>query len=119
MKLIIAGSRELKASIEEIHALVQHYKLFPTAIVSGRARGIDTCGEAYAKAYGIPILPFPVTKQEWETIGRSAGHKRNAKMAVEGDALLLIWDGKSSGSAGMKDRMLELGKPVFEAVVRG
>ncbi len=118
MKLIIAGSRKLKVSVEEIQVLMEHFNLHPTYIVSGKARGIDTCGEAWAKEYKIPVIPFPVTKQEWDEIGLSAGHKRNAKMALEADALLLIWDGKSSGSGGMKRIMFEMGKPVYEAIAK-
>lgn len=117
MKLIIAGSRDCQASIEEIQILIDHYQLNVTAVVSGKARGMDTCGEKWANSRGIPILPFPVTKEEWDTIGKSAGHRRNAKMAKEGDALLLIWDGKSSGSAGMKDLMVSAKKPVYEGIV--
>lgn len=117
MKLIIAGSRDCKVSVEEIQTLMNHYNLKPSIIVSGQARGIDTCGETWAKVNSIPIDPYPVTKEEWEQIGKSAGHKRNAKMAEVGDALLLIWDGKSSGSAGMKQLMAAKGKPIYEAIV--
>jgi hypothetical protein len=50
--------------------------------------------------------------------GRSAGPKRNRKMAEYSDALLLIWDGESPGSSSMKKAMIALGKPVFEVILR-
>lgn len=113
MKLIIAGSRTIKVSIEDIAQLIAIHEIKPTHIVSGRAKGIDQCGEAFAKAAGLPILMFPA---DWDRFGLSAGHRRNAEMGQVADALLLIWDGRSKGSAGMKAIMTSLGKPIFEAI---
>jgi hypothetical protein len=39
-------------------------------------------------------------------------------MAEEGDALLLIWDGESKGSANMKKEMLFKKKPIYEVILR-
>lgn len=114
MKLIIAGSRTVTATPEEIKALVEHYNLKPTEIVSGTAHGMDRCGEDFAHKFGIPVAEFPA---DWDRYGKSAGHRRNSQMAEYGDALLLIWDGQSPGSKGMKNVMTTLGKPVFEAIV--
>lgn len=114
MKLIIAGSRELQVSQLEIFELITHFGLHPTQIVSGGARGIDRCGEAFALHAYIPIKRF---LPDWDQFGKSAGHKRNAQMADYADCLLLIWDGESRGSAGMKACMEKLGKPVHAVVV--
>lgn len=114
MKLIIAGSRTVFASVIEITALLDHHKLTPTEIVSGTAKGIDMCGEDFARYAKLKCRQFPA---DWDKFGKSAGHKRNAQMAEYADALLLIWDGESRGSAGMKSIMQKLGKPVYEAVV--
>lgn len=115
MKLIIAGSRTVQASPNEIYALCKHYNLNPTEIVSGTARGMDQCGEAFAKEVKLPVARFPA---DWDQYGKVAGFKRNSQMAIYADALLLIWDGKSNGSAHMKRAMEGLGKPVYEAVVQ-
>lgn len=40
-------------------------------------------------------------KADWDAHGKAAGPIRNRKMAQEADALLLLWDGKSKGSASM------------------
>lgn len=114
MKLIIAGSRTVFASPEEIQGLVEHYNIKPTEIVSGTAAGMDRCGEAYVKAANLKLAKFPA---DWDKFGKSAGHKRNAQMAEYADALLLIWDGQSKGSAGMGNIMRIKGKPVFEVTV--
>lgn len=115
MKLIIAGSRTLQASILEIDALLAHYKIRPTEIVSGTAKGIDRSGEAYAKHLKIPLKLFPA---DWDLHGKPAGHIRNKDMAKYADALLLIWDGSSKGSQNMKNRMLDECKLIYEVTVR-
>jgi hypothetical protein len=40
-------------------------------------------------------------------------------MAEYADALLLIWDGSSRGSANMRQQMERRGKPVYEVILRG
>lgn len=114
MKLIIAGSRNLFANMIEIQGLLDRYKLTPTEIVSGTARGIDKCGEDYARYTNLKLSKFPA---EWELHGKATGHIRNSQMAEYANSLLLIWDGQSRGSANMRDQMLRLGKKVFEAIV--
>ena len=57
MKLIIAGSRILDFSVHGIDDIVYN-SLREKAenikeIVSGKAKGIDTCGEEFAKLYNI------------------------------------------------------------------
>jgi hypothetical protein len=39
-------------------------------------------------------------------------------MAEYADALLLIWNGESRGSANMKENMVKLGKPVYEVILK-
>jgi hypothetical protein len=67
-------------------------------IVCGEARGVDTAGREWAVKHGIRIESFPA---DWNQYGKSAGHKRNAKMAAYGSHLLLIWNGRSKGSANI------------------
>mgnify|MGYP001564359745 CR=1 FL=1 len=62
----------------------------------------------------LNIKRFPA---DWDHFGKSAGHRRNAQMAEYADALLLIWDGESKGSDGMKALMIKANKPVYEAIV--
>lgn len=111
MKLIIAGSRHLYVKDAEIKAMLELHGLNPTEIVSGTAKGIDRCGEFFAKNNKIPLKLFPAN---WDQYGQKAGHLRNAEMAWYADALLIIWDGKSRGSASMRRLMLDERKPVFE-----
>jgi hypothetical protein len=121
MKFIVAGSRTIswqRAYGELVKCRIDVGHPFSrdrvTEIVSGRAKGPDTAGEVYADFYEIPLTKFPA---DWEKYGHRAGPIRNNKMAVYADALLLIWDGLSSGSRHMKQAMLALKKPVYEIIL--
>jgi len=116
MKLIIAGSRSLNPSVEELNNIVcQHWN--PKEIirvVSGGAIGVDQVGEKWAKKEGIPYVIFI---PGWGLHGRFAAFMRNKDMAYYGDQLLAIWDNKSKGTRHMIEEMEALGKPVVIANV--
>lgn len=99
---------ELFEILTEFHLLYQIKE-----IVSGGATGMDSVGEAFAKNYHVPLKRFPA---DWAKYGGLAGPRRNREMAEYADALLLVWNGTSKGSANMKARMRGLGKPIFEVV---
>lgn len=119
MKLIIAGSRTISLSIGDFDEYFHRFDLSvnpeDTEIVSGTAKGVDKSGEYYAKECSLPIHRFPA---DWDKYGKGAGHIRNKQMADYADALLLIWDGESKGSANMKANMEKLKKPVYEIIIR-
>jgi hypothetical protein len=75
--------------------------------------GVDSVGEEVATYTNIPIRKFPA---DWQQYGKIAGYIRNKQMGEYADALLLVWDGKSRGSAMMRSIMLALGKPVIETL---
>lgn len=114
MKLIIAGGRNILYDYEAIHEVLIQAEIEPTIIISGGAAGIDKSGEQYAQEFDLDCLVFDA---DWELHGRAAGPIRNRKMAEAGDALLLIWDGKSRGSSSMKKEMERLKKPIIEIIV--
>ena len=101
-KLIIAGSRgwnDYPALINAMADFTQHYKITqPIQIVSGTARGADQLGEHLAKEYGLSLVRMPA---EWDRFGRSAGYKRNERMAHYADGCIVLWDGQSRGSIHM------------------
>lgn len=113
MKLIIAGSRDIAVDLDYITDLIELNHLSPTEVVCGGAKGIDKCGERWAALNNVAIKHFPA---DWKTHGFAAGPIRNGQMADYADALLLIWNGFSRGSANMKKTMAHLGKPIIEVI---
>ena len=114
MKLIIAGTRTIYKKPDEILALISHFNLHPTEIVSGGASGIDSCAEAFAKTFNYKFKEF---KADWK-IGKIAGPIRNKDMAAYADELLLIWNGVSKGSNNMKLEMQRLNKKVHQVLIK-
>ena len=113
-KVIIAGGRDfsdytlLKNSLDVLLAR-KRANGTKIVIVSGRARGADSLGEAYAKEKGYEVSYFPA---EWAKYGRSAGYKRNVTMAQNADAVVAFWDGRSKGTKHMIDTGLAYELPV-------
>ena len=91
MKLMIAGSR----SITEFD-LTPYIPADTELIISGGAIGVDTIAEHYADEHRISKL---IVYPRYEQFGRSAPIRRNEQMVNFADRVLVIWDGKSRGSA--------------------
>ena len=116
MKLIIAGSRTFEPSLTFITQCIKLHKIVNiTQVVSGHANGVDSAGEHFASHYAGDLRTF---LPNWDEHGKAAGPIRNREMANYADALLLIWDGESKGSASMKREMLHLNKPVYEVILK-
>lgn len=106
MKIIIAGGRDITDYEIVRQAVIQsgYWKAYGKTIevISGTARGADKLGEEFAERNGLQVHRMPA---DWDTYGKSAGHRRNAEMgafalAHEG-RLLALWDGQSRGTKGM------------------
>lgn len=109
MKVIIAGSREgFYQEIVDYAVVRSGFKI--TEVVSGGARGVDKMGEVIAEANNLPLKRFPA---DWNSYGKGAGLIRNRDMAYYADALVAVWDGRSTGTKHMIDYMKKLNKPVF------
>lgn len=116
MKVIIAGSRTITDENEVVQAIVDSGFMI-TEVISGGARGVDQIGEKWATMMDIPITKFI---PDWERLGKRAGHVRNNDMALyaaPSGGLILVWDGKSRGSANMLQNAATYGLRVHERVV--
>jgi hypothetical protein len=115
MKLIIAGSRTF-ADYQLLCQTLAPERPHITQVLTGGARGADQLGYRWAWKHAIRHQLF---RAEWERFGKSAGVRRNAQMAQDGDVLIAFWDGQSPGTRHMISYMQQLGKPVvvirFEA----
>jgi len=129
MKLIIAGSRTFDnmLTIEDIDIAIKKFKLKPTLILCGKCNGPDEMGNVWGEARGVERKYFDpkwddvencktVKINKWgKPYNYMAGFQRNQEMADEADALLVFWDGESSGSKDMIDRASKKGIPIYEA----
>lgn len=114
MKVCIAGSRVI-CNRKLVFDILDQSKFKIEGVIEGDAVGVDALSRKWAESKGISVLPFLITKDEWRRYGKSAGMRRNERMAEIADALILIWDGKSSDSKNMKELMQ--GKLIEETIV--
>lgn len=114
MKVVIAGSRHLDdtALVDKAIALSGMENQI-AEVVCGGAFGVDTSGALWAMSHDVPIVTF---NADWGKHGRAAGAIRNGEMADYSDMAIIIWDGKSHGTANMIEQMRKRGKPTFVAI---
>jgi len=135
MRVIIAGSRSIR-EINHVEEAIRLSGWTPTEIISGGADGVDKLGEAYAKNNHIDVAIFPAN---WKLYGKSAGYKRNQKMAWYAQVLekyifnqpgssevikdsykgglIAIWNEKSAGTRHMIEIARHNNLPVFVHIV--
>lgn len=137
MKVIIAGSRTVAPSVNDIDSAAHQLTgmlvnlgllvsrpscgdaSWVSLVISGTAPGADRSGETWAGAHGLPVHLEPIVDADIQKFGRYAGPRmRNRRMAEMGDAALLFWDGVSGGTSDMGMRMLARGKPALVCPTR-
>ena len=97
MRTIIAGGRDYRFSESDrsdLDKLKDHLPI--TEVVSGKCRGADRDGEAWARSRGLRVKEFPAA---WGQYGKAAGPLRNIEMAEYADALIAFAGDK--GTADM------------------
>ena len=90
MKIGVIGSR----SINNI-PLEKYIPFTCDEIVSGGARGVDTCAANYARTHHIKLTEF---LPAYECYGRAAPLIRNKQIVDYSDMVLAFWDGASKGT---------------------
>ena len=90
MKIAIIGSRNLT-----VENLEKYLPLGVTEIVSGGAKGIDTCAIDYAHQRGLKLTEF---LPEYQKYGRGAPLRRNLEIITDADEVIAFWDGQSRGT---------------------
>lgn len=114
MKVIIAGGRDIHDRTH-VEAAIRKSGFEIDEVVEGGADGVDELGHVWAVENEIPCTHF---HPDWDKHGRAAGPIRNAQMADYADALILVWDGESRGSASMKREAEKRGLKIYEHIVR-
>lgn len=105
MKVAVIGSRGLK-----VDNLGEYLPEGTTEIISGGAKGIDTCAREYAVSHGIKLTEF---LPEYKKYGRNAPLLRNISIIERADLVLAFWDGKSRGTKFVIDRCYDVGKRIY------
>ncbi len=89
MKLAIVGSRTIEIELDEYIPDKVEY------LISGGAKGIDTCVKAYAEKTGIKLIEF---LPDYKRYGRAAPLIRNKQIVEFADKVIIFWNGSSRGS---------------------
>ncbi len=130
MKIIVAGGRGFcgqQMMSDILNAAIP--RAFPSAVpvlVSGGASGADVTAEEIFKASGFEIDRYPAkwndltaapckigTNRYGEKYNMLAGFNRNSEMQAQAEALIAVWNGKSTGTKDMIDKMVGAAKPVI------
>ena len=101
MKIAIIGSRNIT------RVDIDKYIEGCSEIVSGGAKGIDTCAAEYAKVSGVRLTVF---LPEYERYGRAAPIVRNKQIVDYADKIVAFWDGSSKGTLSVIRYAQKLGK---------
>lgn len=104
MKVAIIGSRNLL-----VRNLGDYLPADTEEIVSGGARGIDSCAREYAKKNGIKLTEF---LPDYERYGKRAPLLRNLEIIDHADLIIAFWDGISRGTKYTIENAKLRGKPV-------
>ena len=100
MKVGVIGSRGLT-----VDNLEQYLPEDTTEIVSGGAKGIDTCAREYALSHDIKLTEF---LPEYSRYGRGAPLKRNLQIIIYSDLGIAFWDGQSKGTKNVIENCKKL-----------
>ncbi len=104
MKVAVIGSRGLK-----VDNLEKYLPEDTDEIVSGGAKGIDTCAKNYALKNNIKLTEF---LPAYEKYGRSAPLRRNLQIIDYADEVIAFWDKKSSGTKFVIDNCKKQNKKI-------
>ncbi len=103
MKIAVVGSRTITSVPLDV--------LIPpqcTEIVSGGAKGVDTCARLFAEAHGLKLTEF---YPDYDRYGRAAPLKRNDLIVKHADIVFAFWDGESRGTLYTLRQCKTQGKP--------
>ena len=104
MKVAIIGSRNLR-----VKDLGQYLPKDTDEIISGGARGIDSCAREYALENGIKLTEF---LPDYAKYGKRAPLVRNLDIIDRADLIIAFWDGVSHGTEYTIENAQKRGKPV-------
>lgn len=134
MRTVIAGARAGVTYLEIYRAMQRASEagIIPSEVLCGACRweevaravargeepqlpdSADMLGERWATQHGVPSS-FHFA--DWD-LGRRAGPLRNAEMARKSEALVLVWTGRSKGSASMRREAKARRLKIVEQIIK-
>ena len=119
LRTIIAGSRSITRA-SAVNDIIESCGWKISQVISGCAKGVDAIGQVWAMKRRIPVLRYPA---EWRPrpgeVDSQAGMRRNCYMAKNADALIAVWDGRSSGTKAMINIARARGLRVHVVICKG
>lgn len=105
MKVAVIGSRGIT-----VKDLGRYLPSGTTEIISGGAKGVDTCAKEYATSHGMKLTEFT---PDYARYGRNAAPlKRNITIIENADLVLAFWDGNSRGTKFVIENCKQMGVEV-------
>lgn len=104
MRVAIIGSRKI-----EVNNLEKYLPQNITEIVSGGAKGVDSCARKYAQEHNIKLTEF---LPDYAKYGRYAPLRCNITIIEYADIVLAFWNGKSRGTKFVIDHCEKAGVPI-------
>ena len=101
MKIAVIGSRNINISD------IGRYIPSDAEIISGGAKGVDSCVAEYARKNGLKLTVF---LPEYDRYGRAAPILRNQEIVDYADKVIAFWDGSSRGTLSVIKYAKKVGK---------
>lgn len=118
-RILVCGDRnwrDYNLIFAVLKSLKSQYPEQKIVIIEGGCRGADKLAGKAAHALGFTVEEYPVTKEDWMTLGKKAGPIRNAQMLKEGrpERVIAFHENiaTSRGTANMIRQALKAGLPV-------
>ena len=105
MITIVAGSRSIDR-YSHVASAIAEAPWAITRILSGGARGVDEFAVSYANLNNIPCDLVTAFWNEDSDYNAEVGKQRYSEMLKKAEGIIVIWDGKSRGTA----HLIELAK---------
>lgn len=109
-RVIVCGGRDYDDVIRLQEVLAKVWRKHPTAVlVEGGARGADRLAGQWADEQGVDHEVVPA---DWDTLGRSAGFRRNEQMAALPGVIGVVAFPGGNGTKHMVETARKRGIPV-------
>ena len=113
MRIAIVGSRSITM---DAYPIIENYiPRGASEIVSGGANGADQLAHEYASQKHLPLKLF---SPDYAKYRKNAPLQRNIELVQYSDYVLILWDGKSRGTASVINACIQQYTPLHVLIIR-